>query len=451
MKIGRAVQLRSKAAHRFVVLLLACLAVIPLAVACGGGEGEKTPTGTGTPAATGSPEATAVGPVGLAARQATIKPGPPPGVTDTEILLGAEVPLSGTFGAVYSTISWAVKAYFSHINDAEGGVCGRKIVYQVEDNYDDPARAVEVVRKLVEQDKVFAMVGSLGDTPHPASWEYLNENGVPDILVSAGGDRFGMDTSGHPWTVQMIPSYSAEAMNFARYISENLPGQKVAALWENDPVGIDGLAGLKKGLDPGKNQLVADQSYEVTAISISSQVANLKKSNADVVVLFSTPGFTAQAINNADRMGWYPQWLISYTSADDMIFQLVSPELLKGAITFQAVKLAAWVDDPAVARHYQLMQKYGGGTTPTNFTIYGQVLGETAVEVLKRSCDNLTREGLMEALESIKDFHTDLMLDDIFISFSETDHTGLQGGHLLRVIVENGRGKFEYFGPLYPY
>jgi hypothetical protein len=133
-----------------------------------------------------------------------------------------------------------------------------------------------------------------------------------------------------------------------------------------------------------------------------------------------------------------------------MMFQFVSPELLKGAITFQALKLAAWRDDPAVARHYELMQKYGG-PTPTNFTIYAQTLAEVAVEVLSRTCDNLTREGLMDAVESVQGFHTDLMLDDVTVSFSDDDHTGLQTGRMLRAGVENGKGKFEYFGPLFEF
>jgi branched-chain amino acid transport system substrate-binding protein len=415
-----------------------------MAAACGG-EKEKKPTGTGTPTATGSPSTTTVGTVTPAGT--TAPSGAAPGISDTEILLGAEAILSGDLGAVFATVPKATAAYFKYVNDTQGGVCGRKIVYKYEDNFDDPSRAVEVARKLVEQDKVFAMVGSLGDAPHPASWEYLNEKGVPDILVSAGGHRFGADPQGHPWTAQMIPSYTIEGTYFGQYISENLPGKTVAILWENDNVGIDGLAGLKKGLDPNKNQIVAEESYEYTAISIGSQIANLNKSGAEVAVLLSTPGFASQAIKTADRMGWHPQWFIDYTSADDMMFQFVSPQLLEGTITFQALKLAAWRDDPAVARHYELMQRYGG-PAPTNFTIYAQTLAEVAVEVLKRSCDNLTREGLMDALESIQDFHTDLMLDDVTVSFSDDDHTGLQTGRMLRAGVDNGKGRFDYFGPL---
>jgi branched-chain amino acid transport system substrate-binding protein len=420
-------------------LAIVLLASLLLAAACGGGE-EETPTATGTPSGTAVATAT---PRGTAAPS-----GETPGISDTEILLGAEDILSGTFAAVYATIPESITAYFNYINDTQGGVCGRKIVYKVEDNFDDPARALEAARKLVEQDKVFAIVGATGDGPHPGSWEYLNEKGVPDILLSAGGHRFGTDPQGHPWTVQMIPSYTIEGTFFGRYISENLPGKKVGVLRDNSAVGIDAVAGLKEGLDPSKNEIVAEEPFDYTAISISSQVTNLKKSGAEVVVMFTTPGFTSQAIKNADRMDWHPQWFMGYINSDDMMFQFASPKLLEGTITFQALKLAAWRDDPAVAKHYELMQKYGG-PAPSNFTIYAQVLAETAVEILKNSCDNLTREGLMDAVESLQDFHSDLMLDEVTVSFSDTDHTGLQTGRMLKATVdEKGKGKWEYFGPL---
>jgi branched-chain amino acid transport system substrate-binding protein len=428
------------------IVAWAFVLLVAMAVACAGGE-EETLTATGTPAASGSPTATVAGtatPSGT-----TVPSGEAPGISDTEILLGAESILSGGLGAVYSTIPQTVEAYFNYINDSEGGVCGRKIVYRLEDNFDDPARAVEAARKLVEGEKVFALVSNGGDAPHAASWEYLNQMGVPDMVV-AGGHQFGADPQGHPWTVQMVPSYLVEGTFFGQYISENLPGKKVAVLWETSAAGIDGLAGLRQGLDPSKNEIVADQSYNNGDVSISSQVTNLASSNADVVVLFSSPGFTAQAMKNADRLGWHPQWLMSYINSDDMMFQFVPAELLEGTITFQALKLAAWRDEPAVAEHYELMKEYGG-PTPTNFTLFGQTVAEVAVEALKRSCGNLTREGFMEALESIEDFHSDLMLDGVNVSFSDNDHIGLQTGRMLRVTVENGKGEFEYFGPLYEF
>jgi ABC-type branched-subunit amino acid transport system substrate-binding protein len=433
MKVKYALPLPGRATALLAVLLLVCLAAIPLAVACGGEE-EKTPTPGGTPKATVTGTPAAAGEV--------------PGITDTEIILGADCPLAGAMGAVYATIPQTVEAYFKYINDTQGGVCGRKIVYKVEDNQDDPAKGIEVVRKLVERDKVFAMVGSLGDSPHPAVWDYLNENGVPDILVSVGTHMFGADPEGHPWTVQMIPSNKIEGVFFGQYISENLPGKKVAILYPNIQQGYDHVEGVKEGLDPEKNKVVSEQSYEVAAISISSQVINMKNAGAEVVTTVASPAFTAQAIKEAGRQGWRPQWMLSYINSDEMMFQFVQPiELLDGAISFQALKLATWTDDPAVAEHHRIMREYDG-PTPSNFTVYAQALAEVAVEALKRSCDNLTREGLMDAVESIKDFHSDLLLDDVNISFSDTDHTAFETGHMLRAVVENGKGRWEYFGPL---
>jgi len=433
MKVGHVVPLSGKSTALVAFLLLACLAVVGLAVACGEEE-EETPTPGGTPtaAATGTPATTVEA----------------PGITDTEIILGADVILAGAMAAVYATIPQATEAYFNYINDTQGGVCGRKIVYKLADNGDDPAKAVEAVRKLVEQDKVFAIVGSLGDTPHPAVWEYLNENQVPDILCSAGSHMFGDDPEGHPWTVQMIPSYRIEGTFFGEYISENLPGKKVAVLYPNNQQGADHLQGVKDGLDPDKNEVVSEQSYEVATVSVSSQVSNMKNSGAEVVTTVATPGYTAQAMKQADRLGWHPEWFLSYINSDEMTFQFVSPELLEGTISLQALKLAAWTDDPAVAQHYEIMDQYGG-PTPTNFTIYAQALGEVAVEALSRSCDNLTREGLMDAVESIQGFHSGLFIDEVDVTFSDTDHTAFQTTRMLRAVVEDGKGKWEYFGPLY--
>jgi len=422
---------------------LLLLALVLLLAACSGGDEEGNPGGASTPAGTGTPA------VATATRASSGQFGP--GVTDTEILLGAHAPLSGALGAVYAMIPKATGAYFNYINDTQGGVCGRQIVYKVEDDNYDPDKGLEVTRKLVEQDKVLATIGNLGDLPHASAFDYLNDASVPDLLVSAGAHKYGSDPQGHPWTVQMIPDYRMEATFFGQYISDNLPGKKVAVLYENQDFGIDGLAGVKEGLDESKNQLVSEQPYEPTAIDIRSEITNLKNAGAEVVVLYTTPGFTAQAIRNADRLGWKPQFLASYVNSDDIMFQFVEPKLLDGMLTFQALKLAAWRDDSAVAKHYEIMSKYGG-PAPSNFTVYAQALGELAVEVLSRACDNLTRPGLMDAIESVQGWKSELLVEGIDVTISDTDHAALEAGRMLRVVVDgSGKGSFEYFGPVYQF
>jgi branched-chain amino acid transport system substrate-binding protein len=442
MRREKTMRRRAAAILPFLESVIALGLVVVFISACGSGD-EEEGTANGTAAVTGTAAAMGTGtPTVLATAGAKA-----PGVTDTEILLGADAPLAGVSAAVYSMIPNATNAYFKYINETQGGVCGRKIVYIMEDNQNDPAYGLEAVRKLVEKDGVLAVVGSLSDDPHAASWDYLNENKVPDLLVSAGAERFHTDPEGHPWTFQMIPSYVTEAYFYGRYISENLPGAKVGVLYESGPAGHDGLKGVKEGLDPSKNQIVSEQMFELTALSIRSEVTNLKEAGAEVVIIFTDPGFSSQAIKEAVRLGWDPQWVLSYVNSDEMMYQFAPAEDVEGAITFQAFKLASMKDDPAIAEHWEIMKDYGG-PQPSNFSVYAQLLGEVAVEILNRSCDNLTREGVLEATESIQNWHSPLLLDEVNVTFSKTDHVALQTGRMLRSIMENGKGKWEYFGPM---
>jgi branched-chain amino acid transport system substrate-binding protein len=430
-----------------LILILACLVVIPLTLACGGGEGEEE---TARPTAVASPATPAE--TSTATPATTAAPGEAaPGITDTEILLGQHAMLSGTFGAVYAILPQTQQAYFKYVNETKGGVCGRQIVLKVEDNGNDPAKALEVTRKLVEQDKVFAIFGAVGDLPHSSVQPYLNENGVPDLFVTGGAHAYGAEPEKYPWTVGGIPDYRIEGSFYGRYISENLPGKKVAVLYEEQYLGWDGLAGVKAGLDPEKNQIVSEQPYDATAIDIRSQIINMKDAGAEVVILYSTPGFTAQAIKNADRLGWHPQFIASYTNSDPILFNFVSPQLAEGLISFNAFKLPDQTDDPAIAQHYEIMRKYGG-PNPGVFTVYAQLTAEVMVEALSRTCDNLTRRGLMDAIESLTDYRSDLLLPGVTITLSKTDHYTLQSGPMEHVVVlPNGKGKWEYFGPVYSF
>jgi branched-chain amino acid transport system substrate-binding protein len=422
-------------------ILLVTVALI--AAACGGGdeEGEETATPglTGTAAPTGS-----VAPSGTASPAAEV-----PGITPTEIILGLHTPLSGGLGAVYAQMIKAPQAYYNYVNEEKGGVCGRKIVLKTEDDTADPSRALEVTRKLVEQDKIFAMVGS-PSTVHGAVWEYLNQQGVPDLLIMTGDHKFASDPEGHPWTTQMPPDYMVEGAFFGGYISDNYPGQKVAVFYENTDFGIDGLAGVKNGLDAAKNELVSEQAYDVTAVDIRTQLVNMKDAGAEVVVLYSSIGFTAQFLKAAQRLDWHPQFIANYINGDDLLFQFVPADAAEGVISFSGFKRVDATDDPAVAEHHRIMNTYGG-PPPGTFTAIGHVLAELMVEILSRSCDDLTREGVMKAAASIDQWRSEMMVEGATITMTDTDRRAIEMGPMERVVVENGRARWEYFGPLWDF
>jgi branched-chain amino acid transport system substrate-binding protein len=429
-------QLMWKLGRFWLTFLVLTGLLLVLAVACG--EEEEEETSAGTPAATVPGTATAAA-TGTPAAAAEV-----PGITDTEIILGLHGPLSGTWGAAYAPVIGGVEAYFKYVNAEQGGACGRQIILKIEDDQYLPAKAVEAVKKLLDRDNVFAIIASIGTAAHSAVWEDLNEKGVPDLWIMSGAHKFAAEPEKYPWSIPLLPDYYVEGTIFGKYISENMAGKKVGILRQNDDWGEDVLAGLKNGLDPDKNELVAEESYELTDISIRSQVTNLKNAGAEVVVSASNPPTSAQLIKEADRLGWHPQFFIDYVNSDEMMFLYASPELMEGVITLQANKLSDWTDDPDVAEHHRIMNEYGEYPAG-NFTAVGAAAAFLTVETLRASCDNLTRQGVMDTVHTIfKDYQGDLTLPGITTDLSPTDHLATEAMRMLRA----HNGAWEYFGDI---
>jgi len=211
-------------------------------------------------------------------------------------------------------------------------------------------------------------------------------------------------------------------------------------------MGEEGLQGIKDGLDPTVNEIVGEQSVELLKVDLRAEVARLYESGADVLCLFTTIPQTVQAVKMADRLGWEPELVAHYANADPIIFLYAPDDLLEGMVTFHAFKMHDWTDDAAVAHHYEIMQEYGG-PKPGIFTILSQVAVEILVETLNRTCDNLTREGILEANLSFDKWRSDLLYPhpDVYLSTSQTDRRFLQGGPAMAVVVEDGKPRWEVY------
>ena len=159
-----------------------------------------------------------------------------PGVTDDEILLGTHTSLTGPI-AVYSQIANTTKAYFDYINDTKGGVNGRKIKFLLEDDAYSPPKTVDLVRKLVEQDQILALVNGLGTATHLQVVDYLQERGVPDLFVSSGATEWVKDPADRSMVFGSIPNYLAEGVVLGQYVAENYAGQKLGLMRQNDDFG----------------------------------------------------------------------------------------------------------------------------------------------------------------------------------------------------------------------
>src|SRR6266566_5112670 len=230
---------------------------------------------------------------------------------DKEIRIGNTMPYSGPASA-YGTIGKVIAAYFDKVN-AEGGINGRKVNFISYDDAYNPAKTVELTRKLVEEDRVLLIFSSLGTAPSAAVQPYLNSKKVPQLFVASGASMWDQPAQ-FPWTMGFQPSYQTEAHIYAQYLLEKHPdGGKIAILYQDDDFGKDYVKGLKDGLG-GKIPIVAEAVYKITDPNITQQLAKLKASGADIFFDITTPKFATMSIRRVAELGWKPEHIIPTVS-----------------------------------------------------------------------------------------------------------------------------------------
>jgi branched-chain amino acid transport system substrate-binding protein len=368
-----------------------------------------------------------------------------PGASDSEIKIGNIMPYSGPLSA-YSSIAKAEAAYVNKVN-AEGGVNGRKINFiSVDDGY-SPPKTVEQARKLVESDEVLFIFQSLG-TPTSLSIEkYLNDRKVPQLFVASGATRFG-DPKSFPWTMGWNPTYQTEGRIFAQFLLQNYPNGKIGVLYQNDDSGKDYLKGFKDGLN-GRGQIVAEVPYEVSEPTVDSQIVTIKNHGADVLFIEAAPKFAAQAIRRVAELNWKPvEVLASVSNSVGAVLKPAGFENAKGILSAGYLKDPTdprWKDDLAVKTWEAFMVKYyPDGDRTSAFPVYGYVVSQAMVQVLKQCGDDLTRENVMRQAANLRDLELDMLLPGIKINTSPTDYYPIEQMQMTRF---NGEYT-ELFGPM---
>src|SRR5437879_1740351 len=202
------------------------------------------------------------------------------GITSNSILLGNTIALSGA-AAAYGTIANASNAYFTYINNTQGGVNGRKITYKILDDVYNPANTVPLTKQLVEQDQVFAMFSGLGTQAQTSVRDYLNSKKVPQLFVATGATTWGKDFASNQWTMSWQPPYQGESHIYAKDVLAKHSSAKIGVLYQNDDYGQDYLKGLTDGLGAKASMIVAKESYDVTAANTAAQLTKLKAAGVD--------------------------------------------------------------------------------------------------------------------------------------------------------------------------
>src|SRR5690348_11861559 len=268
------------------------------------------------------------------------------GASDTEIKIGNTNPYSGPASA-YAAIGKTIDTYFKSVNDA-GGVNGRKIRFTSLDDGYVPSKTVELVRQMVEGDKIFALFQSLGTPCNTAIHKYMNQKKVPQLYVATGASKWG-DPKNFPWTMGFQPDYHTEAVIYAKHVLANVKDAKIGVLMQNDDFGRDYLDGFKEGLGKEANRIIKQVTYEVTDPTVDSQIIQLKDSGANVFFNITAPKQAAQAIRKAADIGWKPaHYLVNVSVSVAAVMKPAGFDNSQGIITASYLKDATdhqWDND----------------------------------------------------------------------------------------------------------
>jgi len=366
------------------------------------------------------------------------------GASDSEIKIGNIVPYSGPASA-YGVVGKAMAAVFKKVND-EGGINGRKINFISYDDAYSPPKAVEQARKLIESDEVLFLFGTLGTASNTAIQKYVNSKKVPQLFVATGATKWN-DPKTFPWTMGWLPSYQSESHIYAKYLTKEKPTAKVGVLYQNDDMGKDYLKGLKDGFSRDPSRIVAEESYEVSEPTIDSHVVRIKSSNPDVIILFTTPKFGAQAIKKLGEMSWKPVTIVSNVSASTAtVMRPAGLDNAQGVISAAYAKDASdpqWKDDAGMKAFDELLAKYLPETNRVDSSaMTGYNMATTMVEVLRRCGDNLTRENVMKQAASLKQFAQGGLLPGVTLTTAPDDFQPIEQLQLMRFTDE----RWQLFG-----
>jgi branched-chain amino acid transport system substrate-binding protein len=282
------------------------------------------------------------------------------------------------------------------------------------------------------------MFNTLGTPPNLALRPYLNDQKVPQLFVATGATTWGADSAKFPWTLGFNPDYQAEAVIFGKYVVAHDPKAKVAVLYQNDDFGQDYITGMQRGL--GGLQIVKAQSYEVSDPDVRSQIATLKASGADTILIAATPKFATQALIAVSQQGWKPTVYLSNVSASQPVMHAAAQQ--GGPAATEGVTSAAYTLDPAdpmyantkgVKLFREIAAKYQPSADVSDaFVLYGMAAAFTMVDALQHAGKDLTREKLMDAAIHLNEHDNPFLLPGVSLQTSPGDRFPIREEQLMR-------------------
>jgi len=319
------------------------------------------------------------------------------GVTDSQVVLGQSVALSGPAQELGKDMQLGASLYFNAVN-AKGGVSGRKIVLKTLDDGYESNRAAENTKKLINEEKVFALFGYVGTPTSAASMPIFTEARVPFVGPFTGAELLRNPVNRFIFNVRA--SYYDETEAIVQHLTA-MSVNKIAVFYQNDAYGQAGLAGVERALKKRGIEIAAKATVERNTVDVKAAVATMSKGQPQAVVMISAYKSCAAFIKEMKAAGSNPTfWNVSFVGSKALAKELDKEG--RGVQISQVVPFP-WDSSVPVVKEYRALLDAAKGE-PGFGTLEGYIAAKVAVEGLRRAGRNLTRESYVKALESLDNY-----------------------------------------------
>lgn len=352
-----------------------------------------------------------------------------PGVTDNEILLGQTAVLDGPTSALGLGMRAGLLAGFGEANEA-GGVSGRKIRLISKDDGYEPDRAIANARDLIDQDKVFVLIGSVGTPTAKVILPVCEERSVPFVAPFTGAGL--LRTPFRKLVVNLRASYPQEMERLAQLLVDDKKLTRIACFFQNDDYGQAGLKGIEAALKRRNLELSATGTYERNTVAVKGALLDIRKADPQAVVMVGTYKPCAEFIKLAHKLGMKDTLFcnISFVGTRALVAELAGEG--EGTLITQVVPAPTSDSSPAVKAYVQAMKKHQPAAALDWISLEGYLGARLFCLVASKAGRDLTRESFMNALEQTGTFD----LGGLKATFGPEDHQGLD--EVFLTIIKGG-------------
>jgi branched-chain amino acid transport system substrate-binding protein len=358
------------------------------------------------------------------------------GVTDNEIVIGSHLDLSGPIAMWGKQTKLGMQMRAREINEA-GGIHGRKIRLVVEDNGYDPKKAIMATNKMISRDKVFCFVSNMGTPTALASFPIIMKKKIPHLFPMTTAEPFYKPYN--RYSFNGFPTYYDSARNMVKYFVEHKKYSKFGMLYQDDDMGAIMKKGVEDQLAVYKLKLLEATSYKRGATEFSAQIAKLKKAKPQLIMLATIIRETVGAMREANKIGWDVEFCGSGPAYTQLIPMLAKKSgfSVDGKLYIGAYAMYPYKDSPLKTvrdwfnRHIKFF-----GVPPDMPTLTGYQAMDHFVKGAEKAGRNLTRETLIDALETLN-YVEDKVFGGSPLILTPTSHVGIH--HIFMTQVQKGK------------